>query len=138
MAAKESILLKDLQLIFTKLGHRLFRNSVGSAYQGETHRLKNGDVIIKHPRLIQFGLQKGSGDLIGFTKKTITRDMVGHDVLIFTNVEAKTKNISTTKEQSSFHEFILKNGGISIIVKSITSEAEIEKTIHDFRGLERS
>ena len=112
---KEKSLLNDIQLLASSLGHRLFRNNNGLAYSGQVLRLKNGDILIKNPRPIKYGLGVGSGDLFGGTQITVTPNMVGHKILVVTNYEAKTKNTKTTQEQNAFHEMIKSLGGISII-----------------------
>lgn len=130
--------MKHVQLIVSKLGQRVFRNNTGQAWQGDVHRLRDGSVLIKNPRPVHFGLVKGSGDLIGFVKKTVTHDMLGNQILIFTNLEIKSKNGRITKEQQSFHEYISNNGGISEIIKSLSEGDQLEKTFHSFRGLKIS
>ena len=68
----EKLVLNKLQLLASKLGHRLFRNSVGQAWAGRYKgRLANGDVIIQNASAVKYGLCVGSGDLIGGTKVKI-------------------------------------------------------------------
>jgi hypothetical protein len=49
---------------------RLFRNNTGTLRD-------------QHGRPVQFGLCKGSADLIGYRTITITPDMVGQQVAVF-------------------------------------------------------
>lgn len=134
----ETTIMKSVQLAFSKLGHRLFRNNVGVAWQGECFRLKNGDILLKNPRPVTFGLTVGSGDLIGFVRKTITPLDVGTQLLIFTNIEIKSKNGRLTKEQIAFDDFIKSNGGLSMVIKELPLGGTIENAIHSFRGLEKT
>ena len=80
---------------------RLFRNNVGLATTSSGHT-------------IRYGLCKGSSDLIGWTQVTITPEMVGEKIAIFTAVELKTKNVKLTKEQANFLEQVKAAGGIAI------------------------
>jgi|LakMenEpi03Aug12_release.lakeMendotaPanAssembly.Ray.scaffolds.fasta_scaffold45299_10 hypothetical protein len=81
---------------------RLFRNNVGLA------TTRNGHTI-------RYGLCTGSSDLIGWTTREITPEMVGQKVAIFTAVELKTKNVRVTPEQWIFLEQVKKAGGIAIL-----------------------
>jgi hypothetical protein len=86
---------------------RLWRNNIGVAK------------INGFP--VAFGIPgKGGSDLIGFHKITITREMVGRTVAIFTAVECKSPTGKPTLEQQNFIEFILSQGGIAGIARSET------------------
>ena len=120
----ENSLLKKFLLEFSRAGSRLFRCNTGTAWTGKkcirvkdpiTVNLDRGDMIIKSARPFKTGWPKGTSDLIGFTKVTITSDMVGREMAIFTAVEAKTAKLKPTKEQSSFVRMVRANGGISAI-----------------------
>lgn len=134
----ESTIMKHVQLAFSKLGHRLFRNNNGTAWQGDVFKLKNGDILLKNPRPVRFGLTVGSGDLIGFVKKTITPLDVGTQLLIFTNIEIKSKNGRLTSEQAQFDQYVKSNGGVSMVIKELPLGGTIENAIHSFRGLEKA
>lgn len=76
-----------------------FRHDVGSAYAGGHEfvakkngmiPVKKGDRVIKNPSRIRYGLEKGAGDLIGWTEKVITEEMVGQKIAIFTSIEDKS------------------------------------------------
>lgn len=122
-----STLFKHTQLLFSKLGHRLFRHNVGVAYQGETIRMKNGDILIKNPRTIRFGLVEGMGDGVGWTRRQVTPNMLGKYVLIFTTAEIKYGKDRLSSKQLSIHNFINDNGGISYIIKSISDADSLIK-----------
>jgi len=111
----EKSILNKLQLYASSLGHRLFRNNSGAAWAGKAIQLANGDVLVKQARLVKYGIGTGSGDLIGGTVINITSDMVGRNILVFTNYEVKANRTPITKEQQAFHEAITKLGGISVI-----------------------
>jgi hypothetical protein len=92
---------KNVRLALSKAGCTNFRNNVGSA--------KTFD-----GRFIRFGLCPGSHDLIGWTEKIITPDMVGKKVAIFTSVETKRPFVGRKSvEQINFHNRVTMAGGIS-------------------------
>lgn len=93
---------------------RLFRNNVGTAYQGKRGMI-NSRPVITEPRPIQFGLGKGSSDLIGWTEVIITSEMVGKKVAIFTAIEVKKKGGKVSEEQQKFINIVNDAGGIGKI-----------------------
>lgn len=83
---------------------RLFRNNVG-AYKG------------KDGQWIQFGLMKGSGDLIGWETIEITPDMVGTKIARFLSVEVKAEKGGRISEaQKTWSDRVNGAGGRAIIV----------------------
>lgn len=130
----ETELLKKVMVKFTELGHRIFRNNVGTGWVGKTQviarstavKVGPGDVVIRNARPLRCGLCTGSSDLIGWTRLTITSDMVGNQAAIFTALELKTGDLKTTKEQEAFINTVRKMGGIAAVVRS---ETEIEGVI---------
>lgn len=97
---------------------RLFRNNVGSAWQGIPWRTQSGELLIRKPRVISFGLCEGSADLIGWREITITPDMVGRTVAIFASIETKTAKGVVKPEQEKWADAVAKAGGISGIARS--------------------
>lgn len=96
---------------------RLFRNNVGTAYEGKKAMLNNS-VVLTELRLVTFGLCVGSSDLVGWTEVEITPEMVGKKVAIFTAVEVKKeKGGRVKKEQRAFLKAVEKAGGIAEIRK---------------------
>ena len=94
---------------------RLFRNNTGVL------RDANG-------RPVQFGLCKGSADLIGWTTRTITADMVGQQVAVFTSIEVKTPTGRLTPEQRQWLEVVAGAGGIAGVARSV---ADAEALLRD-------
>jgi len=86
---------------------RLFRNQVGSLPDPRTGRL------------VTFGLAKGSADLIGWRTITVTQDMVGTRLAIFTSIEVKTPTGRVRPEQQAWLETVHQAGGIAIIARSV-------------------
>jgi len=83
----------------------MFRNNVGMA------KLKDGGRV-------RYGLIKGSSDLIGWRTVTITPDMVGDDIAVFTAIEIKTQKGKTSSEQINFISRVLSAGGIAGVARS--------------------
>lgn len=100
---------------------RLFRNNVGQAWQGKKlkyqpgaiHRVQRGDLILKEARPVTFGLAVGSADLIGMKRVTITPDMVGQTLAVFTSIETKTLTGRKREEQIDWTNFVRWFGGYS-------------------------
>ncbi len=88
-----------------RIDARLFRNNVGMCNERNIG--------------LQYGLRKGSSDLIGWIKKRITPDMVGKDVAVFTAVEIKVQNRKPSKAQKIFIDNVKRFGGIVVIVRDI-------------------
>jgi hypothetical protein len=89
---------------------RLFRNNTG------TLRDQNG-------RPVQFGLCKGSADLIGWRTVTVTPEMVGQQVAVFTSIEVKTATGRLRPEQQQWLDAVQAAGGIAGVARSV-SDAE--------------
>lgn len=97
----EAALQNKIRLAINAPHIRMFRNNVG---------MLNG---------VQFGLCKGSSDLIGFTSKTITADDVGKTVAVFTAIEVKTPTGRISKEQTNFISMVNGFGGIGAVCRSV-------------------
>lgn len=110
MSVLENNLIKEI-LLALPVTVRLFRNSTGAA-------------VLRDGRFVRYGLCVGSSDLIGWTTREITPQMVGSKVAVFTAIEAKTEDVKTTKEQKNFLDRVSAAGGIAI---EIRGENEIEK-----------
>ena len=91
----------------------MFRNNVGTAWTGLKKSTRDGGIYIENPRPFHAGLGVGSSDLIGWTEREITPDMVGKKIAIFTALEIKTKNGKATKQQLNFLNRVRESGGIA-------------------------
>ena len=85
---------------------RLFRNNTGTLRD-------------QHGRPVQFGLCKGSADLIGWTSRTITPEMVGQTVAIFTSIEVKSSSGRVKPEQQQWLNAVQAAGGIAGVARSV-------------------
>jgi hypothetical protein len=108
MANAETSLQQQIRLaIGTHPDARVFRNQVGSLPDPRTGRL------------VTFGLARGSADLIGWRSITVTPDMVGSRLAIFTSIEVKTPTGRVRPEQQAWLETVHQAGGIAIIARSV-------------------
>ena len=126
----ESELLQQIRLTLgRKL--RLFRNNVGQAWVGQVHR-RGQEMWIKNPRVLHAGLCEGSSDLIGWKSITVTPDMVGKKVAVFTAIEVKKPGRDTTqadhlRRQQAWIDAVVVDGGIGRIVRSEEELIEVLK-----------
>ena len=97
----------------------LFRNNTGNVWTGVVKNTTDGGKYIQNPRPFIAGLCVGSSDLIGWTERVITSDMVGQKIAVFTALEVKDiKKSKTSPEQLNFIEKVKNSGGIAGVVKS--------------------
>jgi len=92
---------------------RLFRNQVGQLPDPRTGRP------------VQFGLARGSADLIGWRTVTITPDMVGTRLAVFTSIEVKAPTGRLTPQQHAWMGVVRSAGGIAGVARSVRDAEEI-------------
>jgi len=115
----ESEVQQEIRLTSPKYKVNLLRNNQG-AFKDDTGRL------------VRFGLGNESpnqayrsSDLIGFTEITITPEMVGKKIAVFTAVEVKKENWKPDYKdqrethQRNFIDWVKSKGGIAGMVKSV-------------------
>ena len=96
-------------------GVRVFKNDVGMA------TLNNGSKI-------RYGLRPGSSDLIGWTSREVTPEMVGNMVAVFTAVEVKKPGArGASDNQKTFIRNVREAGGIAGIARSVDEANELIK-----------
>jgi hypothetical protein len=81
----------------------------------------NPQGVGKNPagQVVKFGVcNPGGSDLIGWTPRVVTPDMVGQQVAIFTAIEVKNETRKPTLEQERFIRNVLAAGGIAGVVRS--------------------
>lgn len=109
MANAETTLQQQIRLALgTRSDLRLFRNQVGQLPDPRTGRP------------VQFGLARGSADLIGWRTITITPDMVGQRLAVFTSIEVKTPTGRVRPEQQAWLAAVTGAGGIAGVARSVT------------------
>ena len=114
MANDETTIQQQIRLALgVRPDLRPFRNNTGTLPDPRTGRP------------VQFGLARGSADLIGLRTVTITPDMVGQQVAVFTSIEVKTPKGRPTAEQQNWLNMVRSLGGIAGIARSIQDANEI-------------
>jgi hypothetical protein len=96
---------------------RLFRNNTGTLRD-------------QHGRPVQFGLCKGSADLIGWRSITITSDMVGQKIAVFTSVEVKSSSGRVKPEQKQWLDAVQAAGGIAGVARSVEDAQRLITALH--------
>jgi len=91
---------------------RLFRNNTGTLRD-------------QHGRPVQFGLCKGSADLIGWKRVTVTPEMVGQQVAVFLSIEVKTPTGKLRPEQKQWLDAVQAAGGIAGVARSVENALRI-------------
>lgn len=104
---------------------RLFRQNVGRAWRGTGEVWRGKLLTITNPRPVEAGLCKGSSDLIGWTQVTITPDMVGKTLAVFTAIEVKHGGNSASPEQENFIRVVNSAGGIAGVAYSVEQARDI-------------
>jgi hypothetical protein len=97
----------------TRSDLRLFRNQVGQLPDPRTGRP------------VQFGLARGSADLIGWRTITVTPDMVGQQLAVFTSIEVKTPTGRIQPEQHAWQRTVSAAGGIAGIARSVQDASDL-------------
>lgn len=108
----EAPVVKRVMMEASRLGLRLLRNNRGMFY------------TLDKKRMVRAGLEAdGASDLIGITTITVTPEMVGQEIGVFTAVEVKEPNWQRPqddheREQENFIEQIRKRGGIAFFINN--------------------
>jgi len=97
----------------TRSDLRLFRNNTGTLPDPRTGRP------------VQFGLARGSADLIGWRTIIITPEMVGQRIAVFTSIEVKTTTGHLTPAQQAWMGTVRTAGGIAGVARSVRDAEEI-------------
>lgn len=101
----EAKVQNDIRIACAAGPARLWRNNTGA--------LKDAA-----GRLVRYGLCPGSSDLIGLRTITITPDMVGQTLAVFTAIEVKDRG-RATPEQQAFIAMVQQAGGLAGIARSV-------------------
>ena len=111
MVSEQSI-QQHIRLTCSTGATRLFRNNTGTLRD-------------QHGRPVSFGLCKGSADLIGWSTVTITPEMVGQQVAVFTSIEVKTPTGRVKPEQQQWLDAVQAAGGIAGVARSVEDALRI-------------
>jgi hypothetical protein len=121
--ASEQRIQQEIRLAISHGDTRVFRNNTG------TLKDANG-------RPVQFGLCKGSADLIGWRTVTVTPEMVGTQVAVFLSIEVKTPTGRLRPEQQQWLDAVQAAGGIAGVARSVEDARTLvcDKTDTPVRG----
>lgn len=131
--------MRHIMVAASKRGQRLFRNNVGTGWTGVrllppkpmSVLVTPGDVVLRKARPLHAGLCKGSSDLIGWERVTITPDMVGKTLAVMVGCETKSFTGTLREEQEGFRQTLSSAGGIAIVARSIR---DYERGVDEFRA----
>ena len=116
VANSETKLQQEIRLALGTIPSlRLFRNQVGQLPDPRTGRY------------VQFGLAKGSSDLVGFKTIKITPEMIGQEIAQFVSIEIKTERGKLTEVQENWLQKVHDAGGIVGVARSIQDALKIVK-----------
>ena len=114
MSNQETKIQQEIRLALGRIKNlRLFRNETGQLPDPRTDRW------------VQFGLAKGSSDLIGFKTIEVTPDMIGQKLAVFTSIEVKTAKGKLTPMQHNWLSCVRKAGGITGVARSVQDAIQI-------------
>lgn len=121
----EGDLMRRLQARASQLGARLFRQQVGMAWVGRVEKgfpgrrvtLGAGDLVIRNARPFHSGIA-GMSDLGGWVPVTITADLIGQTIAVYTQVEVKTDKGKPSPEQEAWIKAVTKAGGRAGIARN--------------------
>lgn len=128
----EKRIMHEIMRAMSEAGSRLFRNTVGLAFQGQPIRfaekatidVQPGDVLIRRARTVTVGLFTGSSDLVGWTTRMITEHDLGKTIAQFTACEVKSEDGKLEPEQKQFLEVVRDSGGVAIVARSADEAVE--------------
>jgi hypothetical protein len=113
MPQSEQAIQQSIILAHSKGNTRLLRNNCGQC------KTTDG-------RVIRYGVgNPGGADLIGLTAVTITPDMVGQRLAVFTAIEVKTPTGRISEQQQRFIAMVKGFGGIAGIARSVDDAAKL-------------
>ena len=113
MPQSEQAIQQSIVLAHSKGNTRLLRNNCGQCQATDG-------------RVIRYGVgNPGGSDLIGFHSITITPDMVGRTVAVFTAIEIKTPTGRASEQQQRFIAMVKNHGGIAGIARSVDDAAKL-------------
>ncbi len=101
-------------------GVRVFRNTVGQAWQGEVvdHDRRARVLLMRNPRAVTVGLATDSPDLVGWRSRIITPADVGRAFAQFLGLEVKTATGRASPGQQNFLRVLNEAGALADIVRS--------------------
>lgn len=120
MRTPEGILQAEIRLALGRERRLvLWRNNRGKAWLGDKYEmLRNRCVLVHNARPVEFGLTNGASDLVGLHQVTITPEMIGRTIAVFSAAEVKRPGVTVPDHQQHFIDFVRGFGGIAGVVRS--------------------
>ena len=103
---------QQIRLALSRGDCRLWRNNTGT-------------LLDRYGRPVQFGLCKGSSDLIGLRTVTIGPEHVGQRLAVFAAIEVKADRGRVTPEQQAFLDLVREMGGLAGVARAVDDAAGI-------------
>lgn len=131
----ESTIQQQIQIEGVQFGTQLMRNNSGAFKDAEGRWIYFGlgNISKKHSEHIK------SSDLVGFTRVTITQDMVGKTLAVLTAVEVKASDWKPSAKDKRYHaqnaflNWVANAGGIAFFANSVeTFRANLERALRNF------
>lgn len=99
---------------------------------GPTRLWRNNCGVLpdRQGRPVRFGLCPGSSDLIGLRTVTVTPEMVGQRLAVFSAIEVKAPRGKLTEQQGHFLAAINQMGGLAGVARSVEDAAAILNPDH--------
>ncbi len=117
----------------------LMINARGNLYTGKHYKnipswliasikkeIKSRFLILINPGRIETGLMAGASDQVGITTITITEDMVGQAIGVFTAIESKSLKDRWQPYQREFLQMVADAGGIAAEHREIIENTQTE------------
>jgi len=103
-----------------------FRANVGTAWaSNDIVKLADGSLLLRNPRPFSSGLPAGFADLFGAVEVTITPDMIGQRVAVFTTIECKSSKGAARMKQGQFASAVIGMGGRAGFARSVDDAMRI-------------
>lgn len=112
---QETIIQRKIMIALSNAGCTVFRNETAGAYVGKVLHKSGDQVTLGSAHMMQFGLCKGSSDIVG----------IHHGTGRFIAIEVKTKTGRPTKEQLVFIDAIKSAGGIAGVARCVDDALEL-------------
>ena len=116
LSQAETKIQQDIRLaVGQEKNLRLFRNETGMLPDPRTGKW------------VQFGLCKGSSDLIGFKEIVIDESHLGKKLAVFISLEVKTKRGKLSDMQHNWLQVVKNAGGITGVARNVAEALNILK-----------
>lgn len=125
MSKQEKSIQSSIMLALSEAGSTVWRNETAGAWVGRPIHREGRTVTLAGARMLQAGLCVGSSDLICITPVTITPDMIGRKVGVFTAVEVKAAKGRVSAEQERFISAVKRAGGIAGVARSVDQAVQL-------------